>query len=186
MLLLVTAQSICNRLSVDLGDCGLKISTWHVYSKSTSCPSISIPLPNTIRFYSCLYSSPSFPSTVSSFSFTFMYLLLSLSLPHPPVTGFSFYQWFCFQETEEIFDRFNPFDNSTTVLEFLNSTDTLSGQICVQTETFRQWVDTRLPWFKYQEETWLAIGESAMTRGRWTESICVGYLQSTRNYIELS
>ena len=34
----------------------------------------------------------------------------------------------------------------------------LSALICAQTSVIREFIDEQLPWFQYQEWTWLAIG----------------------------
>ena len=83
---------------------------------------------------------------------------LSRCLSAPPtVSGFSYYQFYCFQDTENLFNRFDSEEDSLT--DFLNSTETLSARLCVQTEVFRSFISSQLPWFRYQKETWLAIGE---------------------------
>ncbi|CAI8016272.1 Choline transporter-like protein 4 [Geodia barretti] len=71
-------------------------------------------------------------------------------------SGFSYYQFYCFQDTENLFNRFDSEEDSLT--DFLNSTETLSARLCVQTEVFRSFISSQLPWFRYQKETWLAIG----------------------------
>ena len=76
----------------------------------------------------------------------------------PTVSGFSFYQFYCFQDTENFFNRFN--ENETSLTDFLNETEDLSNRLCVQTEIFRSFISSQLPWFQYQKETWLAIGKS--------------------------
>ncbi|CAI7988530.1 Choline transporter-like protein 2 [Geodia barretti] len=72
------------------------------------------------------------------------------------ISGFSYYQFYCFQDTENLFNRFDSEEDSLT--DFLNSTETLSARLCVQTEVFRSFISSQLPWFRYQKETWLAIG----------------------------
>jgi choline transporter-like protein 2/4/5 len=72
------------------------------------------------------------------------------------ISGFSYYQFYCFQDTENLFNRFDSEEDSLT--DFLNSTGTLSARLCVQTEVFRSFISSQLPWFRYQKETWLAIG----------------------------
>ena len=76
--------------------------------------------------------------------------------PHA-VSAFSYYQFYCFQNTEDIFNRFNT--NSSTLTEFLNETEAIANRLCVQTEVFRTFISSQLPWFRYQKETWLAVGE---------------------------
>ena len=88
---------------------------------------------------------------------------------HYTVSAFSYYQFYCFQDTEDTFDRFDSDQESLT--EFLNSTEALSNRLCVQTEVFRSFISSQLPWFRYQKETWLAIGEnSRVTPGL---SLCI-------------
>jgi choline transporter-like protein 2/4/5 len=72
------------------------------------------------------------------------------------ISAFSYYQFYCFQNTEDIFNNFNT--NSTTLTEFLNTTEAISNRLCVQTEVFRTFISSQLPWFRYQKETWLAVG----------------------------
>ena len=74
------------------------------------------------------------------------------------VAGFSYFQFWCFQDTTALFNQFDP--NSTTLSEFINVTDLqrLSSLICAQTSVIREFIDEQLPWFQYQEWTWLAIG----------------------------
>ena len=86
---------------------------------------------------------------------------LARSLSTPTVSGFSYYQFYCFQDTENLFNRFDSEEDSLT--DFLNSTGTLSARLCVQTEVFRSFISSQLPWFRYQKETWLAIGEMQNT-----------------------
>ena len=74
----------------------------------------------------------------------------------PIVSAFSYYQFYCFQNTEDIFNRFDSEEESLT--DFLNSTENLSNRLCVQTQVFRSFISSQLPWFRYQKETWLAIG----------------------------
>ena len=73
------------------------------------------------------------------------------------VSGFSYYQFYCFQNTQDLFDNFDS--NSTTITDFLNRTESLTNTLCVQTQVFRTFISSQLPWFRYQKETWLAIGE---------------------------
>jgi len=84
-------------------------------------------------------------------------ILLSLILV-AAIAAFSFYQFYCFQDTAALFNRFDP--NSTTVLEFVNRTDVerISALICSQTAVLREFINTQLPWFQYQEWTWLGVG----------------------------
>jgi len=86
---------------------------------------------------------------------------------HTTVAAFSFYQFYCFQDTAALFNRFDP--NSTTVLEFVNRTDVerISALICSQTAVLREFINTQLPWFQYQEWTWLGVGREI--RGRCLE-----------------
>ena len=83
---------------------------------------------------------------------------------HTTVAAFSFYQFYCFQDTAALFNRFDP--NSTTVLEFVNRTDVerISALICSQTAVLREFINTQLPWFQYQEWTWLGVGREIMGR----------------------
>lgn len=82
----------------------------------------------------------------------------TISASPTTVSGFSYYQFYCFQDTENIFNRFDSEQDSLT--DFFNSTERLSNRLCVQTEVFRSFISSRLPWFRYQKETWLAIGQT--------------------------
>ena len=84
-------------------------------------------------------------------------LHMYISILHT-VAGFSYFQFWCFQDTTALFNQFDP--NSTTLSEFINVTDLqrLSALICAQTSVIREFIDEQLPWFQYQEWTWLAIG----------------------------
>ena len=85
------------------------------------------------------------------------YMYTYISILHT-VAGFSYFQFWCFQDTTALFNQFDP--NSTTLSEFINVTDLqrLSALICAQTSVIREFIDEQLPWFQYQEWTWLAIG----------------------------
>ena len=68
------------------------------------------------------------------------------------VTVFCYYQFYCFQDTQKL----------TFFTEFVN-TEGFSAQICAATSPLRELIDSLLPWFRYQEWTWLAIGECKHT-----------------------
>lgn len=84
-------------------------------------------------------------------------LHMYISILHT-VAGFAYFQFWCFQDTTALFNQFDP--NSTTLSEFINVTDLqrLSALICAQTSVIREFIDEQLPWFQYQEWTWLGIG----------------------------
>ena len=103
-----------------------------------------------ISYLQCIY-------TCTGPHFVTVGWVVTFSLSPPTVSGFSYYQFYCFQDTENLFNRFDSEEDSLT--DFLNSTETLSARLCVQTEVFRSFISSQLPWFRYQKETWLAIGE---------------------------
>ena len=76
------------------------------------------------------------------------------------MTVFSYYQFYCFQDTIIIFGRLENVTADTTFLDILNTTAliSLSAVICAATDPVREFIDAQLPWFEYQEYTWLAIG----------------------------
>lgn len=78
------------------------------------------------------------------------------------VTIFCYYQFYCFQDTANLFAQFDAATNET-ILSFINSTQVqeIANLICTETEVLREFINTQLPWFEYQEYTWLAIGMSA-------------------------
>ena len=75
------------------------------------------------------------------------------------VAGFSYFQFYCFQDTTALFNQFDP--NSTTLFQFINRTDlqSVTARFCSETEVLREFIDSQLPWFQYQEWTWLGIGK---------------------------
>ena len=74
------------------------------------------------------------------------------------MTVFSYYQFYCFQDASQIANEFN---NLTTLSQFINTTVffDVTALICSSTDPLRDFIDSLLPWFQYQEYTWLAIGE---------------------------
>ena len=74
------------------------------------------------------------------------------------VAAFCYYQFYCFQNAASLI---TDFQNNANVglLEYITTHFvSLSAQICVATSPLREFIDTLLPWFQYQEWTWLAIG----------------------------
>lgn len=88
------------------------------------------------------------------------YVTMHRLLPLNAVAVFSYYQYYCFQDTASLFNRFNAATNET-ILSFINTTDiqAVANLICTETEVLREFINTQLPWFEYQEYTWLAVGE---------------------------
>ena len=86
----------------------------------------------------------------------------------PAVTVFCYYQFYCFQDTANLFDQFNAAANET-ILSFLNTTriQAVADLICTETNVLREFINTRLPWFQYQEYTWLALGMCGVGVGRY-------------------
>jgi hypothetical protein len=82
------------------------------------------------------------------------------------VTAFCYYQFYCFQDAQQLFNSLQDAINSNvnvSLTEFVNTTqlEGFSAQICAATSPLRELIDTQLPWFQYQEWTWLAVGERA-------------------------
>ena len=81
------------------------------------------------------------------------------------VTVFSYYQFYCFQDASNILQQvenitassFSDVINTTTLLD-------ISAVICAATDPVREFIDSQLPWFEYQEYTWLAIGTYITSR----------------------
>jgi len=75
------------------------------------------------------------------------------------VAAFSFYQFYCFQDTDSLVNQ--VLSLNVSLVDFVvNGTDlvNLSNQLCTSTSVVRDFIDSQLPWFQYQEYTWLAIG----------------------------
>ena len=77
----------------------------------------------------------------------------------PIVAAFCYYQFYCFQDAASLITDFQNTVN-VSLVEYINTTQfvSLSAQICAATSPLREFIDTQLPWFQYQEWTWLAIG----------------------------
>lgn len=80
------------------------------------------------------------------------------------VTVFCYYQFYCFQDAQQLFNSLQNAINSNvnvSLTEFVNTTqlEGFSAQICAATSPLRELIDSQLPWFQYQEWTWLAAGE---------------------------
>ena len=103
---------------------------------------------------------------------------MNLSCKFPlAVAGFSYYQFYCFQNAADIVSDFQSL-NITLVNLVANSTDLvdLSSRICSSTAVVREFIDSQLPWFEYQEYTWLAIGMCGgclWRAGKATETVSV-------------
>ena len=86
------------------------------------------------------------------------------------VTVFSYYQFYCFQDASRIASEFNDFANgvandlnaNATLSQFINTSVffDVAAVVCSSTDPLREFIDSLLPWFEYQEYTWLAIGEN--------------------------
>ncbi len=104
-------------------------------------------------------------------SHTLTYTLSHIhTLPHThslTVASFCYYQFYCFQDTASLFNQFNAATNDT-IISFINTTQiqAVADLICTETEVLREFINTQLPWFEYQEYTWLAIGESISTSNK--------------------
>lgn len=82
-----------------------------------------------------------------------------MHIPLHTVTVFCYYQFYCFQDTANLFSQFDATLNNT-ILDFLNTSEiqSVTQLICTETSVLRDFIDTQLPWFEYQEYTWLAVG----------------------------
>ena len=81
----------------------------------------------------------------------------------PSVAVFCYYQFYCFQDTAMLFSQLQTTLSSNvniSLAQFVNTTqlEGFSAQICAATSPLRELIDSQLPWFQYQEWTWLAVG----------------------------
>ncbi len=79
------------------------------------------------------------------------------------MAGFSYYQFYCLQNTASLANT--VLNLNISLVDFVaNSTDiiNLSNQLCTSTAVIRDFIDSQLPWFQYQEYTWLAIGKLSL------------------------
>ena len=93
-----------------------------------------------------------------------LYACLHWTLLSHAVTVFCYYQFYCFQDAQQLFNNLQNAINSNvnvSLTEFINTTqlEGFSAQICAATSPLRELIDSQLPWFQYQEWTWLAAGE---------------------------
>ena len=116
------------------------------FSPSLPSPPLLLLLPLSLSLSPPLSLSPS-PSPLPSF------------LPLCSVAVFSYYQFYCLQDTASLVSQ--VLDLNISLVDFVaNSTDiiSISNQLCSSTALVRDFIDSQLPWFQYQEYTWLAIG----------------------------
>ena len=91
-----------------------------------------------------------------------MYVIVLLCLCYLAVTGFCYYQFYCFQDFSGLAQQFNDFGANNSLADFVINTTAfsdISSVICASTSPLREFIDSQLPWFQYQEYTWLALGE---------------------------
>ena len=115
------------------------------FSSSLPCPPLLLPL--SLSPSPLLISLSPSPSPLPSF------------LPLCSVAVFSYYQFYCLQDTASLVSQ--VLDLNISLVDFVaNSTDiiSISNQLCSSTALVRDFIDSQLPWFQYQEYTWLAIG----------------------------
>ena len=87
------------------------------------------------------------------------------------VSGFAYFQFYCFQSgTTNIPSLTSGLTDSNTVITFLNSTEGFAAAGCQFTNPLRDFFAANAPWYEYQKETWLVIGETERDRERETET----------------
>lgn len=89
------------------------------------------------------------------------------------VSGFAYFQFYCFQSgTTNIPSLTSGLTDSNTVITFLNSTEGFAAAGCQFTNPLRDFFAANAPWYEYQKETWLVIGETERDRERETGRRC--------------
>ena len=152
----------------------------HFLHEVSTLPSPSPPLPLPTLFTLC--STPSGTSQESSFGWasywhyssywqvlcplvtnTGSYFISPLSppLPSTPVSGFAFFQFYCFESGNAVIPGFitnSSLTNINQVQTFLNRTQQIAALGCEFTSPLRDFFSANAPWYRYQKETWLAVG----------------------------
>ena len=100
----------------------------------------------------CVHTEYSVPPSPSSLQHTH----ITQHLLHA-VSGFCYYQFYCFG----MFTLPSAPSDISLLSNIFNKTVSISQQICVTTSPLRQFIASAAPWFKYQKETWLALGKQA-------------------------
>eukprot|EP00731_Ephydatia_muelleri_P024032 Em0016g303a len=72
------------------------------------------------------------------------------------ISGFCYYQFYCFENVQLTLP--SAASGISLLSNVFNETVSVSQQICVTTSPLRQFIASTAPWFKYQKETWLALG----------------------------
>ena len=82
-----------------------------------------------------------------------------LPLP-PPVSGFSFFQYYCLNIGSLSLPSFTSIlTNISEADAFLNTSESVAIVGCEFTDPLRDFFATNSLWYEYQMETWLAAGE---------------------------
>ena len=75
------------------------------------------------------------------------------------VSGFAFFQFYCFEiGSINIPSIADGLVNTSTVQDFLNTTEDFAAKGCRFTDPLRDFFDANAPWYEYQKETWLVLG----------------------------
>ena len=76
------------------------------------------------------------------------------------VSGFAFFQFYCFEVGSiNIPSVADGLVNTTAVQTFLNTTEDFAAVGCRFTDPLRDFFNANAPWYEYQKETWLVLGE---------------------------
>ncbi|XP_003391695.1 PREDICTED: choline transporter-like protein 4, partial [Amphimedon queenslandica] len=75
------------------------------------------------------------------------------------ISGFAYFQYYCFVAgNANIPSLTSGLTDSSTVVNFLNSTESFAASGCQFTNPLRDFFAANAPWYEYQKETWLVIG----------------------------
>ena len=76
------------------------------------------------------------------------------------VSAFAYFQFYCFETGSiNIPSVADGLRNTSTVQTFLNTSESFADAGCQFTNPLRDFFAANAPWYEYQKETWLALGE---------------------------
>lgn len=131
-------------------------------------PVLSNSIPN-YPYTILLYSISTFPIINNSIPILLLFILnIQFQVPNNSypfsilllVTGFSYFQYYCFVSGSVNIPSFaSGLTNTSVVIDFLNTSESFAAAGCQFTNPLRDFFASNAPWYEYQMETWLVLGK---------------------------